>query len=107
MPPCQAICRGIKENSDGSGGRDEIIINTAYVCVRGWFQFDCLLFKEKKVLERVCLYINASGVHLKVSLLEITLYIKIVSCLSVSMLQLQLRRQSGRATFTLALAAIK
>ncbi|KAI9537523.1 Runt- transcription factor 3 [Dissostichus eleginoides] len=39
--------------------------------------------------------------------LEITAYIKVVSRLSVSVLRPQLRRQSGRATFTLALAAIK
>lgn len=48
-----------------------------------------------------------SHVHLRASQLEITVYIKVVSCLSVNMLQLQLRRQSGRATFTLALGAIK
>lgn len=46
-------------------------------------------------------------VHLRVSQPEISVYIKVVSCLSVSMFRLWLRRQSGRATFTLALGAIK
>lgn len=48
-----------------------------------------------------------SHVHPRVSRLEITVYVKVVSCLSVNMLRLQLRRQRGRATFTLALGAIK
>lgn len=43
-----------------------------------------------------------SHVHLQVSELDITVYIKVVSGLSVNTFRLQLRRQSGRATFTLA-----
>lgn len=38
--------------------------------------------------------------------LEIMAYIKVVSYLSVNALQLQLGRQSGRATFTLTEGAI-
>lgn len=48
-----------------------------------------------------------SRVYPRVSQLEIMVCIKVVSRLSVNMLQLQLRRQSARATFTLALGAIK
>lgn len=48
-----------------------------------------------------------SLVHLQVCRCEITVYVNAVSCLSVNKLRLQLRRQRGRATFTLALGAIK
>lgn len=48
-----------------------------------------------------------SHAHVRVSPAETSVYIKVVSRLSVNSSRLQLRRQSGRATFTLALGAIK
>lgn len=67
------------------------------MCV--WFQFDivfCLTWKKKRSYKNTC-------VNTCVSQFEITVHIKVVSCLSVDKSRLQLRRQGGRDAFTLVL----
>lgn len=72
------------------------------------FQFNCVLFKEEKgtylCRNSLSCSLNCASANAR---LEITVYIKVVSCLSVNMLRLKLRRQSDRATFTPSLRAIR